>query len=197
MGHFKPGAKGQRRRVYDAFKNTGIGSERGGAINTRPLIMGRNPNQGGVMSMSASELYRTSVKQLCRHFSAPEGIDPDKAFFDYLEENYNQSKRHWTEHLFESETEKQAAQNALFVFAVGVFACGKIEAASDIVLHLPSSGDIRRLALSLKALLPIPDDLDPLKDRQRMMQWLEVHANAMRWDESIGIYEEPKDRPPL
>lgn len=129
------------------------------------------------------------------HFSAPEGIDPDKAFSDYVEENYNQSKRHWTGRAFENETEKQAVQNALFVFAVGVFTCGKIEAANDIMLHLPSSGDIRRLALSLKALLPIPEDLDPLKDRQRMMQWLDVHGDAMRWNEPIGLYEELKNGP--
>lgn len=144
--------------------------------------------------MSDSKLYRTSVKQLCMHFSAPEGIDPDRAFLDYVEENYDQSKRHWAESTFQNETEKIAAQNALFVFAVAVFAYGKFEAAMDIIRCMPGSGDIRRLALSLKALLPIPRDLDPLKDRQRMMKWLEMHAESMKWNESLGIYEELKDR---
>lgn len=139
--------------------------------------------------MLNSELYRTSVRELCRHFSAPEGVDPGKAFCDYVEENYDRSKRHWAENTFKNEAEKIAAQNALFVFAVGAFAYGRIEAAMDILPNLPESGNIRRLALSLKALLPIPEGLDPLKNSEGMMQWLGANADTVKWNESLGAYE--------
>ena len=80
------------------------------------------------------------------------------------------------------------SRHARFVFAAGLLAYGHIEVAEDLLDGQPPTGGIRKLALALKALLPLPDELDPLRDREAVRGWLRVNRDRLTWDEARGAY---------
>lgn len=53
---------------------------------------------------------------------------------------------------------------------------------------MPSSGVIRNLALALKALLPMPINLDPRKDTAEVREWVLAHFESLKWNEVFGAY---------
>ncbi len=136
-----------------------------------------------------SRLYRTAVRQLLFRWVPPAGADPDAALRAHLEARYAEEKARWAAVAGQDAgAETTAVRNGLFVLAAGVFAYGRLEAAADVVDHVPSSGAVRRLALALAALLPLPPGLDPLADPEGFRRWLGAQRGALRWDEARGVY---------
>jgi hypothetical protein len=135
-----------------------------------------------------SEFYIAAVRQLCFQYEKSGRDD----FLAYLIENYDNDKKQLLSlPEQESSNDQQAAElrNGIFVFAVGMFAHGKLSAAEDTLTFLPNSGAVRKLVLALKAMLPLPAHLDPLKDPYAVRLWLQENCGELKWNGSIGRYE--------
>jgi len=137
-----------------------------------------------------SRLYRTAVRQALFRYVPRAANDPDAELLTYLETHYAAEKASLASAKAGRAPEKEIAalRNGLFVFAAGLFAYGHVEAAEDVIDCIPSSGAIRNLALALQAMLPLPTDLNPLQDPERLRGWLRDHRGRLRWEESSGTY---------
>lgn len=137
-----------------------------------------------------SRLYRTAVRQTLTQYRPRAGVDPEEDFRDFLQACYREERAR-LESLKASEAGPQESlmiKNGLFVLATGLFAFGRIEVAEDLLDYLPSSGGIRKLALALQALLPLPEGLEPWRDQDAIRAWLRQHKKRLRWDEAQGRY---------
>jgi hypothetical protein len=76
-----------------------------------------------------------------------------------------------------------------FIFAAGLFAYGQLDVADDLLDDMPASGSIRKLALALKALLPLPNPLHPHRDPEGTRLWPRNHRERLQWNEEAGMYE--------
>lgn len=135
-------------------------------------------------------LYREMVKQTLFRYVSPPGVDPEVALRLHLEKLYAEESAALNAAIAASAPQEQimARRNGVFVLAAGLFAFGRIDVAEDLVEHLPPSGNVRRLAMALKALLPIPLEMDPLREPEGMAEWLRANASELGWDESAGRY---------
>ena len=140
-------------------------------------------------------LYRAAVRQLLFRYAPAAGGDADLQLLDHLEQQYAEERRTLAaaEAAGAPEPQLTATRSALFVFSVGLLAFGRIERARDVIDYMPSSGSVRRLALALAALLPLPRTLDPLRAPEAVRTWLMEHGAQLRWDETRGCYVEPQE----
>jgi len=138
-----------------------------------------------------SRFYRTAVRQLCRQYTPTPGKDPDEDLLDYLQSNYEEAKTRLEPLTADNrrDPDNMARRGARFVFAAGLLAYGRLDVAEDLLDCLPSSGGIRKLALALKALLPLPEELHPLRDPEGVWLWLRRHRDRLQWSEEVGVYE--------
>jgi hypothetical protein len=137
-----------------------------------------------------STLYRRAVQQMLFRWSPPAGTDPEVALRRHLETQHAQDAQALKDAVARgaSSDEITALKNGLFVYAVGLFAFGRANLAEEILDNMPSTGDVRRLALALVALLPLPGGVDPLRDPEAVRTWLRAQLEGVRWDETIGRY---------
>lgn len=138
-----------------------------------------------------SQLYRTAVLQICTQYSTPQGVDLDNHFLKYLESSYKEEKERLKQ-LPQNvpESELAGSRYGLFVLATGLFAYGHIEVAEDILNGIPPSGAVKQLALALKAMLPLPNHFDPIKNPELIREWLRNNKTKIRWNEELGKYLE-------
>lgn len=139
---------------------------------------------------SLCELYRRSVRECVRDYSPADGVDPDEDFKSYLQTTFAKYTGELAslQGVGESENAATAVSNGLFVLAAGLFAYGDLDKAEDVLTNVPTSGGIRRLALALPALLPLPRDLDVLQDIEPVREWLRQNRSRLRWSASAGAY---------
>jgi hypothetical protein len=139
---------------------------------------------------SLGSLYRTSVRQVCTQYEPPADGDRDEAFLSYLRSGYEEAKVRCGSVVGKDDDPKQTSIHiGRFIFAAGLFAYGQLDVADDLLDYMPSSGGIRKLALVLKALLPLPDPLHPLRDPEGTRLWLQNHRDRLQWNEAAGMYE--------
>jgi hypothetical protein len=140
-----------------------------------------------------SRLYRTAVEQTLFRYAAPADVDPDLALRSHLEASHTRESARLRAAVASGAPgeEVTAIRNGLFVFAVGLFAFGRSDLAEEVIDHLPASGDIRRLALAIKALLPLPAELDVLRDGAAVKRWLTTNLTHFHWSEELGRYVSP------
>ncbi|MCG8558690.1 MAG: hypothetical protein MI824_02715 [Hyphomicrobiales bacterium] len=137
-----------------------------------------------------SRLYRTAVRQVCTQYKPAPERDPEADFHDYLRSCYREETARLAALSAEDadHPERMLSRHARFVFAAGLFAYGHIEVAEDLLDGQPPTGGIRKLVLALKALLPLPDELDPLRDAEAVRGWLRANRDWLAWDEARGAY---------
>ncbi len=75
----------------------------------------------------------------------------------------------------------QAENGAVFVLAAGLATYGDLDRAILALEHLPDDRYIRPLAGSLPGFLPLPPDLDPVRDPAAAAEWLRTHRKRLRW----------------
>jgi hypothetical protein len=137
-----------------------------------------------------SNLYRTSVRQVCRQYVPPADGDQDEAFFSYLCSGYEEAKaRSESVVVKDGDHKQEAIYIERFIFAAGLFAYGKLDVADDLLDYLPTSGGIQKLALALEALLPLPEKLHPLHNPEEVRLWLQNHRDRLQWNDEVGAYE--------
>lgn len=137
-----------------------------------------------------SQFYRNAVRQIITQYSTPADADPDIDFRKYLESNYIEVKKRFT-HFEEyglSKSDLKVVRVELFVLATGLLTFGRLDVAEDILDCIPSSGSVRRLTLALKAMLPLPEDLDPMKESDLVREWVRANAQNLKWNEQMGRF---------
>lgn len=140
---------------------------------------------------SLAHLYRRSVRESIRQYQSQPGVDPDQHFRDYLTATYAAYRRHLStpQALARSGMPVHAVKVGLFILSVGLFAYGEVDKAADVVEYLPAEGGIRKLALALPALLPLPAEYDVLAAPEGVREWLERYGPRLRWREAEARYE--------
>lgn len=83
----------------------------------------------------------------------------------------------------------EAMQMGPFILSAGLFTCGEVDKALDALDFLPAEGGIRKLALALPALLPLPREYDVLAAPGLVRAWLERNSSQLRWDDADEKYE--------
>ena len=143
-----------------------------------------------------SRFYRRAVRQICTQYRPAPDADPDGDFHDYLRSSYEAEKARLA--ALEAEPDKHPAslrtRDGQFIFAAGLLAYGQLDVAEDLLDFPPPSGAIRNLALALKALLPLPGDLDPLQDAEGVRAWLRQCGDRLSWNEDKGLFVKPDDQ---
>src|SRR5262245_41275494 len=99
------------------------------------------------------------ARDICVNFHSQTAEEEDNEFHEYLLTNYHQSK-------------KANVSSEVFVLAAGLLTYGHIEVVDDILNNIPAGkGHVRRLAWTVSTLLPVPDEMDPLKDFEAVKRW--------------------------
>ena len=144
-----------------------------------------------------AKLYRDLARAVCVLYHDPPDSDPDAAFYSYLEHNYSAAKADLARLLAQGAPadEVRSARIWLFVSAAGLLTYGRLDVAEDIVRGIPEGrANMRRLAGSIKALMPLPTELDPLRHPDRTLQWLLDNRNNLTWDASLQRYVSKRNR---
>lgn len=133
---------------------------------------------------AACALYRDAVRELLpgwRHRTGPEDA---AAFRDFVLARHVAARAAFA--ATPAPAPESAEAGALFVFAAGAFAFGRLDASGDILATIPPTANLRQLARVLQVLLPgaVPD---PLRDPDGVRAWLAAHP-ALSWDEATGLY---------
>lgn len=132
-----------------------------------------------------SLLYRSAARQAFFGYHAPSGVDPDDYFRYFLEERYREAK---TEPAL-PKVDMTSTRLDLFVIAAGLLTYGRLDVFEDILDNIPPDRvKIRRLAYSLKILLPLPDALDPVEQSEAVKQWIRENSQHLKWDEEEGRF---------
>ena len=150
------------------------------------------------------QLYRNAVRDLCRNFRADPDRPVEDAFLEYLEENAANAR----ERLRELKARRLVAaediyteSQGLLVLSSGLVAYGHLEAVDDVVAALVEldSGEpqepeslrvpwFRRAAWVLRALLPLPEEMDPESSPDEFRAWMREHRARLRWDPELDRY---------
>jgi hypothetical protein len=138
------------------------------------------------------------VRDVCTNFRPKPGEAPDAAFREFLEAGFAEEKARLQKLLSQrlaAAEDLYVSRTGVFVTAAGLVAHGRADVIDDVLdsaLELYGEGrsrpDIRRLAWVLKALLPLPDGLDPEAEPERFRLWMESHARDLMWDPSEDRY---------
>ena len=75
----------------------------------------------------------------------------------------------------------RAEQGAVFVIATGLGTFGDLDRVILALDHLPGDRYVRPLAGSLRGFLPLPPELDPVRDASAVAAWLRVNRTRLRW----------------
>ena len=75
----------------------------------------------------------------------------------------------------------RAEQGAVFVIATGLGTFGDLDRVILALDHLPEDRYVRPLAGSLRGFLPLPPELDPVRDALAVAAWLRVNRRRLRW----------------
>lgn len=92
----------------------------------------------------------------------------------------------------------RAEQGAVFVIAAGLGTFGDLDRVILALDHLPGPRYVRQLAGSLRGLLPLPPELDPVRDAAEVATWLRAQRTRLRWiaESHFELVGPPLDVPP-
>jgi hypothetical protein len=144
------------------------------------------------------KLYRDAVRDVCTNFRPKPGQDPDASFREFLEASLAEERATLQKLLSQrlaAAEDLYISRTGIFVAAAGLVAHGRADVINDVLesaLELYGEGrsrpDIRKLAWVLKALLPLPEGLDPETDPQRFRLWMQANAQHLMWHPSEDRY---------
>jgi hypothetical protein len=141
-----------------------------------------------------ASFFREAVRQLCARYEAPQNRDAEsqyEAFRVFLEQSYQTAIQRYEQSIANNDTEGRIRANQLgrFMLAVGLLTYGRVDVVEDILDNMPlPEATIGRLAWVLKGLMPMPEDLDPLKDIEAVRKWVLENKSRLKWDERSEKY---------
>jgi hypothetical protein len=140
--------------------------------------------------LSPAKLYRREVRSVLELFrnKLPAPSDSEIELEKFLENMYKQLKKQLLQLVIENAPESviKGEKMGVFILASGLFAFGHLDVAQDILDGIPSGrANIRRLALVLKALLPMPKNIDPLTNPLAVKEWLSIYRHNLEWNANL------------
>ncbi|MGK7891001.1 MAG: M50 family metallopeptidase [Leptolyngbyaceae cyanobacterium] len=142
-----------------------------------------------LLQQSPARFYRKKVRfgLSVSHPNLPPASPTEAKLEPYLDALYQQQCQKLEQH-----TQRKASSAlietysfSVFVIASGLLAFGRLEMVPDILNNMPKTGNVRRLALVIPALLPLPDTIDLLTHPQAALDWLNHHRDQLTWDETM------------
>lgn len=140
-------------------------------------------------SESLCQLYRRAVRESIRDYQPTLESSQDSDFHEYLRRTYAACADGMRRAEIASIAPLPGEKTGLFVLACGLFAYGELDKVPVILENLPRSGGIRKLALSLAALMPLPSEIDVLSAPESVRQWFASNRERLLWREAEGRYE--------
>jgi len=131
--------------------------------------------------MSTANNYRQSIRSL-------EGIksrqfDSEKAFYEFLEQIYNEIKQKY------NELGQEQDSLGIFICSIGLFAFGRLDVVEDILDHVPHKKyPANHLAGVIPNLLPLPQKLSWRENPESLRAWIRENFTHLKWDEISEIY---------
>ncbi len=113
-------------------------------------------------------------------FWLPDGMERDdpKRYRAFLRERLASAR----DELASADTGNvEAARGAVFVIATGLSTYGELELAALGLDHVPTRGLVRQLAGSLRGFLPLPANVDPVRDPLSAASWVRANGSQLRW----------------
>lgn len=140
--------------------------------------------------------YRELIRSVFRSFDPSHSSDEQKEFESWLKKFYGDATSQ-ARSPTDSGTRRNTREDSLtlFVTAVGLLTYGALDYVSDILDNVPATPrNIRQLAWVLKAMLPLPENLDPLQDANAVKQWVITNRANLEWHSDNGrfVLKEPK-----
>jgi hypothetical protein len=80
---------------------------------------------------------------------------------------------------------------ALLITAGVLLTYGRLDVIDHILDNLPQPNSLSRfrvIAAVVKDLLPLPQDLKPIENRELVRQWIRDHEDRLVWDDDQGRF---------
>lgn len=76
----------------------------------------------------------------------------------------------------------------IYMVAAGLVAFGRKDVIPFLFLDVSSVGRLIRLRGILRELLPLPEELKDLTNKDEILNWLEINYDKLFWDENRMVY---------
>ena len=79
-----------------------------------------------------------------------------------------------------------------YILAVGLITYGHLDVVKHLFdpdLKLPVEAGSRHLVKVTKLLIPFPEDLDVLQDREQVTRWIDVHKDHLLWNPEAKCFK--------
>ncbi|BAY22448.1 hypothetical protein NIES2100_22110 [Calothrix sp. NIES-2100] len=141
--------------------------------------------------ISTARHFRKSIFSEFRRYQTSPDAEPDTAFCQYLESEYEKAKSRLSNLINQgaSASDLKAEKNGLFIISIGLFTFGRLDVAEDIVDNIPGGrGRVNHLAGVVNRLLPLPPGLSPFGNPDAIKEWLKQNRCRLSWDENLETY---------
>jgi hypothetical protein len=119
----------------------------------------------------------------------------DLAFRALLDEMYAAANARLSAPDDDQPTRKELrdAKMTVYISAVGLLTCGRLEVVPDVMSGIPPGHGIhpgvRGVAMCVSALLPVPDGWSVYHNGHLIAGWWEENRSKLDWDEQSGVFE--------
>lgn len=125
--------------------------------------------------------------------SPPAGVDPDEYYRTFMNDIYTKEQHRREEHIAHSApgADMKGENTVFFVFGLGLLTYGRLDVVEDIINNIPrnpSAQNVRSLIAALKAIVPIPAELDPRNDPEAVKKWFGKNRAKLKWNEKNGMF---------
>ncbi|MGK7888727.1 MAG: hypothetical protein AB4042_05290, partial [Leptolyngbyaceae cyanobacterium] len=166
-----------------------IGLSRVNKWLNRPLHPPESAPSLDLLEQSPARFYRKQVRfgLSVSHANLPPPSPAEEKLEAYLDALYVRQQQRLEQHRKAQASPAMMDTDTfgMFVIASGLFTFGRLEMVPDILDNMPNSGEVRRLALVITALLPLPEAIEPLTDAQAVMDWVEDYRAQLMWDSTL------------
>jgi hypothetical protein len=139
------------------------------------------------MTQPPNLYWRNVVRSGFTRFRAT-SQDLEGDFLRHVEQLYFQEKQKDRE-LPADAPERKSVPLGLYVLAVALLTYGRLDVIKDLLGNLPPGRHpARSLARSVSTLIPLRAGLDPLKDPDATLDWINEHRSRLRWHEEEGRF---------
>lgn len=156
---------------------------------SQPSAAPEAPPAAELLEQSPARFYRKQVRfgLSISHSTLPPTSPTEEKLELYLDVLYAKQCERLAQHAKHPPNPAlvEADSFGMFVIASGLLAFGRLAVVPDIINNMPKTGNVRRLALVIPALLPLPDTLDPLTQAQGVLDWLKDHHDQLIWDATL------------
>lgn len=129
--------------------------------------------------------YRAMLRGAMRQFVPPPDTDTEDAFRDFLDAAYRDGVHQFTERQAEADA---SGDLGVLLPAIGLLTYGRLDVVPNILRHSQVPSHARAFLALLRTMLPWPEGMDPIGERDAALQWLQAHRAQLRFDAESGSF---------